>query len=100
MYTTFVFLDPHREYFKPYTFSFGGDKVKIDFRDKSFDVYRIKIFENRDREEDVEAKCRHYSGEVGQTYRDCVLTSIRRNFEVSRLSVIYRNFQSYSFADH
>ena len=89
-----MFLDPHREYFKPYTFSFGGDKVKIDFKDRSFDVYRIKIFENRDREEDVKAKCRHYSGEAGQTYRDCVLTSIRHNFEVKSYWNHY--IQSYS----
>ena len=48
-----------------------------------FDVYRIKIFETRDREEDLEAKCRYYSSEAGQTYRDCVLASIKQNFEVS-----------------
>ena len=48
-----------------------------------FDVYRIKIFETRDREEDLEAKCRHYSSEAGQTYRDCVLASIKQSFEVS-----------------
>ena len=48
---------------------------------RTFDVYRIKIFENRDRHEDVEAKCRQY--EVGWTYRDCVLTSIKNNYEVS-----------------
>ena len=51
-----------------------------------FDVYRIKIFEHRDREEDVEAKCRHYSGEAGLTYKDCVLTSIKNDFEVSRFN--------------
>ena len=79
-------LDPYREYFKPDIFSFGGDKVNMDFRaaHKSFDVYRIKIFENRDREEDVEAKCRHYSCEAGLTYKDCVLTSIKNDFEVSK----------------
>ena len=47
-----------------------------------FDVYRIKISETRDREEDTEAKCRHYSREAGQTYRDCVLDTIRHHFEV------------------
>ena len=84
----FCVLDPYREYFKPDIFSFGGDKDKMDFQaaHQSFDVYRIKIFENRDREEDVEAKCRHYSGEAGLTYKDCVLTSIKNDFEVSRIN--------------
>ncbi len=50
---------------------------------RMFDVYRIKISENRDRQEDVEAKCRHY--EAGRTYRDCVLASIKHNFEVSSI---------------
>ena len=100
-----MFLDPYREYYKPDIFTFGGDKVRMDFNiagqsvyqnknaincfstasvGRVFDVYRIKIFENRDRQEDVEAKCRHYSSEAGQTYRDCVLASIKHNFEVSR----------------
>ena len=92
----FCVLDPYREYFKPDIFSFGGDKVKMDFQaaHQSFDVYRIKIFENRDREEDVEAKCRHYSGEAGLTYKDCVLTSIKNDFEVSRFN---GTLQIYSF---
>ena len=47
-------------------------------------MYRIKILETRDREEDVEAKCRHYSREAGKTYRDCVLASIKHAFEVDR----------------
>ena len=84
-----MFLDPYRYYYKPDTFSFGGDKVKMDFNvaGRSFSVFRIKIFEIRDREEDVKAMCRYYSGEAGQTYRDCVLTSIQHNFEVSRFKL-------------
>ena len=66
----------------------------MDFKlaSQSFDVYRIKIFENRDREEDVEAKCRHYSVEAGLTYKDCVLTSIKDDFEVSsRIKSLFKH---------
>ena len=66
-----------------------GNKAQQDYGDKQRQIcieiidYRIKIFETRDREEDLEAKCRYYSSEAGQTYRDCVLASIKQNFEVS-----------------
>ena len=38
-----MFLDPYREYYKPDIFTFGGDKVRMDFNIAGQSVNKTKI---------------------------------------------------------
>ena len=43
--TIYMFLDPYREYYKPDIFTFGGDKVRMDFNIAGQSVNKTKICE-------------------------------------------------------
>ena len=97
----FMFLDPHRDHYRPDIFSFAGDKIHIDLSqgsaiyfntiidqtdlflrhcisadDHTFLVYRIKLYQSEDLEEDGRAQCRQYT--QNYTYKNCVLDTIEK----------------------
>ena len=90
---SYCLTDQHREYYRPDILSYFGDYIHFDLsqgihnntavtvsvnhtipEQNTFRVYRVKLHQTEDLQEDGLAKCRDYSPHF--TYHDCTLASI------------------------
>jgi hypothetical protein len=65
-------------------FIFSGNEIKKSLSPKkraTMDIYRVKIQENTDCEEDKEANCKEYgNGKMIKSFKQCVETIVEEKF--------------------
>ena len=75
--------DPYREYFLSDVFTFSGKEITKNLHpqyENNADIYKVKIQENMDCEEDKEVKCQDYRNKETGSFKECVQSVVEERF--------------------